>query len=439
MKRMIRRIVSCLAFWVLFLGCGSFFRYILVDDTTSYTRITFHEMYEQENIDVLFVGSSHCYRSFIPQILDEKLGANTFNAGTSSQYLDGSYMIIREAAKYNDIKHIYLELYYDIADEAYKDRKVMTQTYIISDYLRPSLDKILFLLNASTKEHYPNSFILARRNWTDLFNAEYVSYLVITKGTDDYKNYDYTYVTDDSAWYGGKGYIANNERIEDWNYFSSQGWKAINLNDIRESWINILEDIIAFCDKKDIELTLVATPVSDFLLSGVGNYDEYIEYMQNIIADTDVEYYDFNLCKEQYFPNVSELFMDPHHLNCYGAETFSNVFADLINGEISEEELFYDSVEEKINHMEPTVFGVSYWGSYDADGKLIRDCKIVSSNDTNLEFEITLLPEEGEPYKLQEFMCNKSFVVAPEDHGVVSIRYRLNDTPEEVKTVNVSY
>ena len=115
MKKNVKRVVACLLFCVMFIGCGEFFRYILIDDTGSYTRITFHEMYEQENIDVLFVGSSHCYRSFIPEIFDDELGIASFNGGTSSQNLDGSYMVIKEAARYNDIKHVYLELYYNCA------------------------------------------------------------------------------------------------------------------------------------------------------------------------------------------------------------------------------------------------------------------------------------------------------------------------------------
>ena len=82
MKKMLRYVAAVIAFCFLFLLCGKFFRYILVDDTSSYTRITFHEMYEQDNIDILFVGSSHCYRTFIPEILDKKLGVNTFNVGT---------------------------------------------------------------------------------------------------------------------------------------------------------------------------------------------------------------------------------------------------------------------------------------------------------------------------------------------------------------------
>ena len=137
---------------IVLAGCGKLFRYLLTDDVSSYTRVAFHEMYEQDNIDVLFVGSSHIYRSCVPQIFDEAWHVNSFNAGTSSQKMDGSYMVIREAARYHNISHIYLDLYYEMAFDVQQKRTQMTDTYIIADYLKPSVDKIDYLLHASGKE-----------------------------------------------------------------------------------------------------------------------------------------------------------------------------------------------------------------------------------------------------------------------------------------------
>ena len=74
-----------LAFAVLFLLCGAGFHLLLVDDTQSYTRLMMHEFYGQKNIDVLFVGSSHCYAALDPSVTDEAFAANTFNAGSSLQ------------------------------------------------------------------------------------------------------------------------------------------------------------------------------------------------------------------------------------------------------------------------------------------------------------------------------------------------------------------
>lgn len=440
MKKKMRLIAASLFFCIMFIGCGEFFRYILIDDTTSYTRITFHEMYEQDDIDVLFVGSSHCYRSFVPEIFDEKLGVNTFNCGSSDQQIDGSYMIIKEVARYYNVKHIYLELYYAIAlGVSRNERTNLTSAYIISDYLRPSWDKVQYLLNASTKDYYPNSFILARRNWSKFFDADYIKDLIIKKRTDAYKNYEYEYVTRDSEWYVGKGYVANNETIEDWNYFSARGGSNIDISKISEDWVHTLEDIITFCDERDISLTLVVAPVPDYMLASIENYDEYIEFIKNIIAGTNVNYYDFNLCKEQYFPSTSSLFQDDNHLNCYGAEEFSYLLADFINGEISEKELFYESYSEKLENLEPTVFGISYCNNKNDDGEQFRYCKIVSNENANLEYEIILSPEGGKTYKIQDFSDNRFFTIEPDEHGVLTIAYRVIDTPDEIWTTQISY
>ncbi|MCI8417908.1 MAG: hypothetical protein HFI33_10535 [Lachnospiraceae bacterium] len=73
--------------------------------------------------------------------------------------------------------------------------------------------------------------------------------------------------------------------------------------------------------------------------------------VNNILKDTNVEYLDFNICKEKYIPNASELFKDVDHLNYEGAQIFSKVFLDYINGVVSKEELFYASFKEKRENL----------------------------------------------------------------------------------------
>ncbi|MCI8417907.1 MAG: hypothetical protein HFI33_10530 [Lachnospiraceae bacterium] len=176
-------------------------------------------------------------------------------------------MIIQEAAKHNDLKHIYLELYFNVACSFYKDRGQLTQTYIIADYLHPSLTKINYLLNASSKKHYVNSFIVARRNWDKLFDINYIGELISKKQTDTYRNYGYEYITGDTEWYAGKGFVANKVRIDRWNLFLEGGGEGFDFNNVSTDWIETLGDIIRFCEKKDISLTLVSAPMSNFYLS----------------------------------------------------------------------------------------------------------------------------------------------------------------------------
>lgn len=436
MKKQIKLIISILLFCLLFIGCGKFFRYILIDDTKSYTRVMIHEMYEQDNIDILFVGSSHCYRSFIPEILDREIGENTFNCGTSAQKLDGSYALIKEASKKNDIKRIYLELYYDCAFDVPKERTQLTQTYIISDYLKPSLNKLSYLINASGKEHYSNSFIVARRRSANLYDLDSIKNIITKKRSTVYKEYKYDYLQSKNEWYAGKGYVANNEIIQNWNYYLPVGYNKINTDKISDDWKKTLDDIISFCKKKDIELIFVVAPMSNYLLCGASNYDEYINIVKSICNKHNIEYYDFNLCKEEFFPNTSELFKDEDHLNCYGAELFSQLFADFVNNKISKEDLFYTSYQEKLDNLSPTVFGVSY-KKVKNDGTTIKQCKIVN-NSSDLEYKISMKTKSGKEYIIQDYSSNSEFTLPTSENGKCTINYRQKNKPETETTVIIT-
>lgn len=269
--------------------------------------------------------------------------------------------------------------------------------------------------------------------------------LVTKKQQKEYKEYDALNKENMfTSWYAGKGYFTTKESVEDWNYFTNANWQCIwnglNSDGVTDRWLYLLDSIIGFCKENGIELTLVSAPMSNFYVAGIQNYDEYVELVRNTIADTGIKYYDFNLCREEYFPSTSTLFMDGDHMNCYGAEKFSRLLAELENGEVSEEELFYDTYEEKVRNMAPTVFGISYHDERNDKGELVRNCKIVSTCNDNMEFEIMLAPEDGkEPYILQEFSDDIFFVMNPGEHGACTIRYRLNSRPEEIWTRNISY
>ena len=463
-RRILNIIISLLLFCTVFVLCGKIMRYLVTDDTRSYTRVTFHELYEQDNIDVLFAGSSHCYRSFVPELLDRELGLNTFNAGTSSQGMDGSMMVIRETAKYNRLQHVYLELYFNRAFDTRKNRTQMTQTYIISDYLKASVGKLLFLLRASGPEHYANSFIVARRNWKNLFDPSYIMKLLKKKRTGAYKDYAYDYITGDEEWYAGKGYVANRGTVEEDAFFSTAGWEAIRVDEISPDWVEDLNRIMDYCEKEKIPLTLIGAPMPDFLLAGVGNYDAYISRIRELIRERDVDYYDFNLCRPEYFPQDIHLFKDTDHVNCYGAETFSRTFASLVNGDVSPEEMFYGSYQEKMERTEPSVLGVSYRDEADGqdrtdgqdgtdgqsgtdgqdrtdgqsgtDGQnILRHCRIVAAGAEPFEYEISVISEEGELIPIRGYSGDAGFTLDPELKGRCIIRYRNPDEKEKVQEV----
>ena len=104
------KLLRFIGFIFLFIACGTVFSYLLNDDTESYTRLMMHEFYRQDTIDILFIGSSHCYISLDPRITDEIFQANTFNAGSALQAQDASFALIREAVERYNVRQVYMEM-----------------------------------------------------------------------------------------------------------------------------------------------------------------------------------------------------------------------------------------------------------------------------------------------------------------------------------------
>lgn len=425
-------VVRIIAFLLCFFLCGSLLRFLLVDDTASYTRLMLHEMYHQEdNIDTLFLGSSHCYRTFVTDVTDRELGCNTFNGGSSSQYIDGSFAMLKEADKHYRLKRVYLELYFGVTlGPSFDERTDMTSTYILSDYMKLGYNKWQYLLNASSPQYYVNSFLPERRYWRNIFHINIVM-SSFHKFTNDYRHYGYGRVNASAKRgdeeYRGKGYVANYNVARNGKYFYSGNYNPMDLSAISEDWTNTVKDIADYCHSRKIEIVLLSAPMPSFYLLGYENYDDYIEKVKEIASETGCDYFDFNLCKEEYFPNTTKYFKDVDHLNNAGAMKFSKLFCDFVNGKVTEEELFYPTYAEKTEQMESKIYGISYEDTEDE-----RNAKIVATGD-GLEYKVIFTETNalGEPIgkrRTRKFNADKAFSLPITEHGAIKIVARERES-----------
>lgn len=359
-KKIIINIILLFIFLNLLFLSHKILWYILVDDTNAYTRTTLHELYTQEeNIDILFLGSSHCYRSLDTTITDNVFNTNTFNAGTSQQVYDGSYALLVEAGKHYDLKEVYVELYYDLAGTNYDERTQMTQTYIISDYMKPSFNRFRYLINASNTEHWINSFFPERRNWDKLFDGLYISDLFEKKNGAAYINFEYVENPELNQYYRGKGFVANNDAVQNNNFFHDEHFENAERGFSNDD-MNALINIIKYCQKHQIKLVFFSAPMPDFRVLDTGDYDLYVQQVNIFLAEYNIPYFDFNLCKETYFSYDCSLFKDDEHLNTLGAEEFSRLFSEFFTGKISTDDLFYSSYSKKMETVDNHFYGLIY-------------------------------------------------------------------------------
>lgn len=430
----IKRIIAAVCIMIFFAGIWAGLGYIVNDDTASYTRVMMHEFYSQENIDILFCGASLCYRSFDTSILDEELGLNTFNTGSSSQDLDVTYYLIKEAVSRYKIKQVVLELSpimtmnMDIDSRTSSD---MTNVYIISDYMKWSPLKVRLLLSSSSSDLYINSFSIARRNWQKIKDIDYICNLLKIKDTSAYREYRYDLLQHGSEWYAGKGYVANNLQVSEGGFADLYGTRQIIIDQINDEWYEYLNEIIDYCKNNGVELILTCAPLSDYLLSCYGDkYNDYHDLISRISENANIEFWDFSFCKKQYLPLNASNYCDSAHLNMYGAEIFSKLVAEILLGEKSVDEICFDNVEEKLQEDEPAVLGLVSTG----DG-----FRIVSNWADTLEYRIEICPTDGVAYELQDFDLNGEIHLNQGETGTIHIMSRTIDNPDEVSDYYFSY
>ena len=427
MKTIFQRILAITIITLVFIVTWRILRFIYSDDTDQITRITMHEFYDQDNIDVLFLGASHCRSGISTTIADRILGCNTFNCGSSSQRLNTSFLLMKEAVEVYDVEHIYVDLSYNIAKASMARGSDLARIYAVTDYMRPSLRKFAYLLDRSGEGNYMNSFLIARRGWDpDTFNLPYMESLIRKKMSPEYR--DYQYILNSLGVYLGKGFNVSDIVTPESTMMSTFEREHFDLNDIDEGWPDVVRKMIRYCDRHHVRLTFISVPVSSHRLLCYEHYDDYITYIRDLIdscGDPDVEYIDFNLMREDYWPENAGYYSDPSHLNINGAEIFSEVFSRYVLGEILDDDLFYSSVREKYESLPADFYGLEY--SEVNDGDEYINCRLVTNHPERMQSSVTLSDSEEEQSVLKEMSPGTDFRIPAGYSGRCAVEIAFGD------------
>lgn len=367
-KKAVWRAFGVLIFVCLFFGIEKCMEFALINDTNEWSRAMFHDFYtRQENIDVLFLGSSHVYCGLDPAVLKEKTQKSCFNMATPAQPLNGSYYLLKEAVKYHDISHVYLELYFGQStgeEGRFKEADQLPRNWRNTNYMKPSFNKLAYMLTMSDPSLAYLTFLPVRRYTADLFEPEKIKETVRQKRTENYRNYEVenvlngvteTYVTD--------GFYYSEHKAEGGVLYDIIRPVPFSEKPMTKEAESYLRKIIEFCQKQKIGLTLYCVPFTDYQAVLHGNYDRYVSQVKEIAMEYELFFYDFNLCREGILDLTDDgLFRDQGHLNVYGAELFTACFAEffkgLEEGTVTYEEYFYPTYQEKLSHSRERILGI---------------------------------------------------------------------------------
>lgn len=416
--------------------------YLYVDDTTDFSRYMMHEFYEQEeNIDRVYIGSSHVFCDINPTMLDTINGDNNFNLASDGQQLIASYYLLREANKKHNIKQVYLDLYYNCTTPgigSLHSPDSFQYSWGILNQMRPSFNKLSYIVNLSEPRYYYLSFLPFMRYRDELFHGEYITGVVQAKQTETWKNHEHyrikkmeeqEYVMQNAE----KGFM-DNDAIPETGGFCEQtemGWPMLTENPITDDSMEYLLKIIDYCEKHNIKLTWINCPITDYQLMQMGSYDNYVKQMKELSAEYHIAYYDFSLCKREYLDlSSNQYWFDKGHLNTAGAEVFTQFLGEFLraeeNGEDTYADCFYDNYAEKAAALEEKIFGLDIM-TPDKDAKYLSDVSpetwdeyviyqihpVTNAKDGEVEIHVWQTPweEQKTDYGRKDYTANEEMEI----------------------------
>jgi hypothetical protein len=254
------------------------------------------EIKKLTNVDILFLGSSHTYRTFDNRFFEIE-GLKIFNLGTNAQTAIQTEVLLERHLKRLKPKIVIYEVY---------------PGNLSSDGIESAInilnnDKIDFnaLKMALSYNHIKTYNALIFSIYSDLINKK-------IKYKEPNKKYGDTYISG--------GYVEKELKLFAYKKHKKRAWI------LDEKQIKLFEKNIELIKTTGAKLILVQAPITKNLYNAYSNNDYY-----DSLISTYGDYYNFN---KIITIDDSLHFYDHHHLNQKGVELFNKKFIDDLGDKI---------------------------------------------------------------------------------------------------------
>ena len=288
------------------------------------------------SLDRLMIGSSHAWNGFMPAVFDARLHSSSYNlsGGVFPMYAK-NYFLQKELAR-NPLKIVYIEISDDTLTRSNE-----------RDYAEGDEIAIARLDSWGERLSYMKRFL----RFNDCVNV--YSRALLRGGQAAVAVLQGKTTLD----YAARGYYGKDGI--DVSLSPEEAEREHNVDkiapaDYRAENIEGLTTLIETCRDAGIQPVIVVLPVSDTHLWKTEGEEAFRLWLEDYGREQDCRVYDFNLLRDRYeLFSDRESFRDGGHLSRQGAETFTNVFAELMEkteqgGDISDS--FFESYDELLAH-----------------------------------------------------------------------------------------
>lgn len=286
------------------------------------------------SLDTLVVGSSHAFRAFVPEILDESLGTSSYNLSCSMMTMQGRYELLQKEISRNPVKTVIFELSFNALTRNRAIEGPEGEIYLLGR-LDNTAERISYFFRAIRPSEYAQVL-------HDTFDRSKTAWGLLLRGAIDVPQMQES-----------RGFIpqpANDLSLGSYQE-AFEMWYDDSFSDTYDAENEeYLDRCVRLCQDNHIRIVFVVTPMADEMLLHYSNIDAISQHEQALADQYGVEFYDFNLIRTRSddYPSDSAFF-DKLHLSGSGAETFSHSFAavlQLVDQGQAVNDLFYDSYDQ---------------------------------------------------------------------------------------------
>jgi hypothetical protein len=254
--------------------------------------LRFKEINKFKNIDILFAGSSHCYRGFNIEYF-KQLGLTCFNMGSISQSPLNTFFLLKKYLKNLNPKIIVFEI------------NPVVMRY---DGTESCLDLI-----ANTPLNYELVEMMFATKSIFVFNGLLLYYLDLNRIPIQLQHANLS----PTDIYVSGGFVKSTQLK-----FKSYVSQEITY-DFKHIQFYYISQILRMMKNKTKKVILVTTPMYSEYVSDITNYSDWSERIHSLANNFDCIYIDFNTYSDL---QLSHLYYDEDHLNSIGVDLFNKKF-----------------------------------------------------------------------------------------------------------------
>lgn len=308
MRQKIIRVVAVLGFIALTVAClHKIYDILRWKDTTGGYLSSIEQLYntDEDLIDLVFLGSSHCYCGIYPELLWEEKGIAGFDLAVSAQDRDSAYYQLKELLKTQHPQVVVVDIY-GICFE-----KHLVESNVYRNYLsmKTSLNSVAHIMAYAEREKRKEllaKWPIVHTRYSELKEFDFVPYepSIIGRGS-----------------------------LITWNIFAVEEDNGVNrcetvqpLNDKNREWV---QKLIALSEEEDFELifSLIPWKREDETQAIINGFKEYIKGQE-------IAFVDFTELAEKLDICSATDWADPEHLNARGAQKLTRYLGEYITAKL---------------------------------------------------------------------------------------------------------